>query len=106
MDMSCRSRWLVMNGQSSVMYNDTRAAARHGTVVPVCPERIDRIWVVARGVRVIAVSRPKGKIMGEVVIEAQRSKRAHISNVELRALHLQQWSCRRAPAAAWREMAA
>lgn len=58
MAMSARSRWLMMKGKSRVMYRATRAEARQGTRMVLLPARMDRISVLASGVRVTDVSRP------------------------------------------------
>ena len=47
-----------MKGRYRVMYRDTMADARQGTVTPVSPLRLAKMSAVARGVRVMAVSRP------------------------------------------------
>ena len=43
-----------------VRNRDTKVDARHGTMTPVWPDRLARIRVVDRGVRVMAVSIPTG----------------------------------------------
>ena len=58
---SWRSRWLMMKGKGFVRYSAVSAAARQGTVTLDCPHRMERMWVVASGVRVMAVFSPAAK---------------------------------------------
>ena len=48
----------MMKGKPSVMYSATSADARHGTVMVELPARMERMCVLAKGVRVIEVSSP------------------------------------------------
>lgn len=70
---SSRSRWLRMKGKGCVRKSAVSAAARHGTVTLDCPHRMDRMCVVASGVRVIAVFSPAAGRRFPVAVARQQA---------------------------------